>query len=164
MKDGRIQVRASSMIDRLFGFLSSTPHDEAKGVNQFIVAGQSITGFVSFRSPFKSSRTVVAVLGQTPQDLPVLVYSLKDAKINAQVQGDFSVRSPDGMTSFNVTPGYWVGTLPAPVAAGFWFSRHPFLLGVLAVLIALLISVPLYIYLKALERKRLGREQAANEG
>ena len=158
-QDGRLRVRATSMIDRLFGFLSSTPHDEAASVNQFLVAGQSITGFVSFRSPYNSRRTVVAVLGQTAAELPPLVYSLKDPKINAQIQGDFSVRSPDGMTSFNVTPGYWVGTLPAPVAAGFWFSRHPFLLGVLAVAIALLISIPLYIFLKALERKRLGRNE-----
>ncbi|MEH3107727.1 MAG: UDP-forming cellulose synthase catalytic subunit [Sphingomonas fennica] len=159
MQDGRIRVRATSLIDRVFGFLSSTPHDEVKTVNEFLVAGQAITGFVSFRSPYTSGRTVVAVLGQTAQNLPELVYGLRDAKLNAQVQGDLSVLSPDGMTSFQVTPGYWVGKLPVTAAAGFWFSRHPFLLGVLAVLVALLISVPLYFYLKSVERKRLGRAE-----
>ncbi|WCT73310.1 UDP-forming cellulose synthase catalytic subunit [Sphingomonas naphthae] len=159
VQEGNIRVRSASMIDRLFGFLSSTPHDEVQTVNQFLVTGQSVTGYVSFRSPFTSSRTVVAVVGQTAADLPPLVYSLKDPKVNAQVQGDFSVRSPDGMTSFNVTPGYWVGNLPVLVQTGFWFSRHPFLLGVLAVIIALLISVPVYFYLKSVERKRLSRNE-----
>ncbi|WP_243395616.1 UDP-forming cellulose synthase catalytic subunit [Sphingomonas oleivorans] len=159
LDNGRLNVAANSLIDRLFGWLSSTPQDEIDGVNQFLVRGQSFAGFSGFRSPYDASHSVVAVLGTTPAELPDLVYALKNPKLNAQVRGDLSVRSPDGMASFNVMPGYWVGELPFWTRIGFWLSRHPLLMGLGAVLAALMISIPAYGFLKSQERRRLARTQ-----
>lgn len=117
----------------------------------------SFQGFVSFRSPLDSGHNIVALLATDPAQLPSLVYGLLDRKTNAQVQGDVAVLTDDGVRSFRSGDTYWSSALPWWLAVAFWFSENPIMLGLLAIVAAILIAGPTYLFLKAQERRRLAQ-------
>jgi cellulose synthase (UDP-forming) len=151
------RVEARSPIERVFNFLSPVETDQPGDVEDAMQATDSFAGIISFRSPFDSDHSVVALLATQPSQLPQLVYSLLDIKTNAQVQGDVAVVTDDGVRSFRSGPTYWSGSLPFWLAWAFWFSERPLLLGVLALIAAILIAGPIYLFLKAQERRRLAQ-------
>ncbi|MGC4252380.1 MAG: hypothetical protein QM605_13210, partial [Sphingobium sp.] len=63
--------------------------------------------------------------------------------------------SGDGMTSFAVGSGYWVGHLPFWMKIAYWFSQRPLLMAAGGLIAALLLAAPLYLYLSRQERRRL---------
>lgn len=87
-----------------------------------------------------------------------MIDGLADVKINSQVQGDLSVVNGDGMSSFAAVNGRrsWDKTIchcgcGSPVVS----SGHPLLMAFSGLLVALLVSGPIYMILKRQERKRL---------
>jgi len=153
-QDGRLQVAQRSVLARVFG--GNSPFDRAPDeASALLYDTNSFTGIVSFQSPLESGRTVIALLASDTLNLPAMVEGLADVKINAQVQGDLSVVDGDGMSSFAVGSGYWVGELPIWMRIAYWFSQHPVLMALSGVVVALLISGPAYMFLKRQERKRL---------
>ena len=59
------------------------------------------------------------------------------------------------MASFAVGDGYWVGSLPVWMKIAFWMSQRPFLIALGGLLVAFLISAPVYLLFKRQEAKRL---------
>lgn len=151
------QVATRTALDRAFNFLSPFKVDTPGEIEEAMQSTDSFQGFVSFQSPYDGARSVVALLATSTAQLPQLVYGLLDIKTNAQVQGDVSVLTEDGMRSFRSGGTYWAGSLPWWLAIAFWFSGKPAMLAVLAILAAILISGPLYLFLKAQERRRLAQ-------
>lgn len=152
---GKLQVAERNFIERAFDFVSPDQHDSPKSVGDYIYNTNSFTGIISFESPFDRGRSVVAVLADDPTNLPTMIAGLADVKMNAQVQGDISVSTGDGMTSFAVGDSYWSGSLPLWMKIAYWLSGRPLLLALGGVLAALLIAAPIYHMLKRQERKRL---------
>jgi len=153
-EDGRLRVAQRSPIARVFA--GASPFDRSpQQADEFLYGADSFSGITSFESPFDSGRTVVAVLARDTVALPLLVDSLADVKVNAQVQGDLSIANGEGMASFAVGSSYWVGELPIWVRIAFWFSQHPLLMALSGVIVALLVAGPIYHFLKRQERKRL---------
>lgn len=120
-----------------------------------VYAAKGFSGIVSFQSPFTHGRTVVALLADQTSTLPSLVDGLNDDKVNAQVQGDLSVATGDGMSSFSIMPTYWVGDLPFWMKIAYWFSRHPLLMAMSGLLVALVLTGPVYLYFRMQARRRL---------
>lgn len=154
-QDGRLHVTERSPITRLFDTFSPFNRDKTDAAEEFLYATDSFSGIVSFQSPFESARTVIAILSKDTVNLPQLVEGLADAKINAQVQGDLSVVDGETMSSFAVGDGYWVGSLPFWMKIAYWFSQRPLVLALSGLLVALLVSGPVYMILKRQERRRL---------
>lgn len=153
--DGRFRVRERSLVERGFNVLSPYARTPANTVDGFLYSTTAFSGLTSFESPFSSSRTVVAVLAKEPEMLPSLIASLSDVVVNAQVQGDLSVVVGDGMVSYAVGEGYWVGTLPVWLKMAYLASQRPVLMAMAGLLLALLLSWPLYAMLRRQERRRL---------
>lgn len=147
------QRTALQYVEALFG--GSNLQDSGSDAQGVVYAAHGFSGIVSFQSPFTAGRTVVAVLADNPAALPTLVDGLSDDKINAQVQGDLSVATGDGMTSFAVMPTYWVGNLPIWMRIAYWFSRHPLLMAMSGLLVALILSGPAYLYFSRQAKRRL---------
>jgi cellulose synthase (UDP-forming) len=141
-------------VEALFGG-SQWEGNSSQDAQSVVYAAKGFSGIVSFQSPFTADRTVVALLADQPGTLPSLVAGLNDEKTNAQVQGDLSVVTGDGMTSFAILPTYWVGSLPVWMKIAFWFSRHPLLMALSGVLVALALSGPVYLYFSRQARRRL---------
>lgn len=154
-EDGRLHVTERSPLVRFFDLFSPFDRDTTDKAEEFLFATDTFSGIVSFQSPFESARTVIAILAKDPATLPQLVEDLADVKINAQVQGDLSVVDGEGMSSFMVGDGYWVGSLPIWMKVAYWFSQRPLILALSGFLVALLVSGPIYMMLKRQERRRL---------
>jgi cellulose synthase (UDP-forming) len=152
-----LRVAARSEVGRVFSFLSPIQSDAPAEIEDAMQATDSFQGIVSFRSPFDDGHSVVALLATEATQLPQLVYGLLDRKTNAQVQGDVAIMTDDGVRSFRGGDTYWSGSLPWWLATAFWFSERPLLLGLLGILAAILITGPIYLFLKAQERRRLAQ-------
>lgn len=139
-------------VTALFGDRGLTNEAE---VEPMIHAARGFSGIVSFQSPFASDRTVVALIADDAADLPALVDGMADAKINAQIQGDMSVTTGDGMSSFALGSTYWVGSLPIWMKLAFWFSQHPLLMAFGTLILALGLTGPVYAYFRRQARLRL---------
>ncbi|PZN97311.1 MAG: cellulose synthase catalytic subunit (UDP-forming) [Alphaproteobacteria bacterium] len=151
----RFQVRERSLVTRGFDAISPYDRSPASTVNEFLYGAAAFTGVTSFESPFSSGRTVVAVLASSPEALPAMVASFADVAVNAQVQGDLSVVMGDGMASYAVGDGYWVGSLPPWLKVAYWASQRPLLMGISGLLLAVLLSFPIFSLLRRQARKRL---------
>lgn len=154
-QDGRLRVAERTPVERVFDVFSPYDRSDPAAADSFLSGSDSFTGIVGFQSPFDSDRSVVALLASDPEDLPQLVTGLNDVKINAQVQGDLSVVYGEGMTSFAVGSGYWVGSLPLWMKIAYWMSQRPLLIALGGLLVAFLISAPVHRLLKRQEAKRL---------
>ncbi|QXQ05065.1 UDP-forming cellulose synthase catalytic subunit [Sphingosinicellaceae bacterium] len=153
--DGRFQVRERSYVRRAFDTVSPYERDPVSTVNGFLYSAAAFTGITSFESPFSPGRTVVAILATDPVTLPQMVAGFSEVRINALVQGDLSVVVGDGMSSFAVGDGYWIGSLPPWLKIAYWFSQYPLLLALSAILVAVLLSYPIFRMLRRQERDRL---------
>ncbi|MBB4858033.1 cellulose synthase (UDP-forming) [Novosphingobium chloroacetimidivorans] len=156
--DGVLHVAERSplqYIGALFGGMKSDSPADAEPV---VYGSRDFSGIVSFRSPFASKRTVVALLADNGANLPMLVDGMADEKINAAIQGDLAVTSGEGMTSFAVGQNYWVGTLPLWMRTAYWFSQRPFLMGLFTVLLAAILASPAYFYFRKQAARRLGEK------
>ena len=143
-------------VEALFGGMKSDNPADAEPV---VYGSRDFSGLVSFKSPFGSKRTVVALLADNGANLPMLVDGMSDDKINAAIQGDLAVTTGDGMTSFAVGQTYWVGSLPLWMKTAYWFSQRPVLMGLFAVLLAAMLASPAYFYFRSQAARRLGEKE-----
>jgi len=155
-ENGALRVNERTPLQYLEALLGGSEwHGSSDDAQSVVYAAKGFSGIVSFQSPFTAGRTVVALLADQPATLPALVDGLNDEKTNAQVQGDLSVVTGDGMTSFAIQPQYWVGSLPAWMKLGYWFAQHPLLMALSALIVALLLTGPVYLYFSRQARRRL---------
>lgn len=154
---GRFQVIERNPVERLFGLVAPYGTSDPDEANSFLTSTDRFNGFVSFQSPYDSGRTVVAMLASDGADLPAIVQSLNDQKVNEQVQGDLSVADGEGMRSFAVSSVYWNGNLPVWMRVAWWFSQRPLLMALGGVLVALFLAGPLYLLLRRQQRRRLNQ-------
>jgi cellulose synthase (UDP-forming) len=154
-RDARLQVRARGAIARAMQFLSPDAHGSDKELDDALYGADAFTGIASFQSPYDDDRTVVALLASEPVNLPQMISGLADVDVNADVQGDLSIFTGDGMLSFAAADRYWVGALPVWMKAAFWLSQRPWLLALAGVLAAIALAWPAYLFLSRQERKRL---------
>jgi cellulose synthase (UDP-forming) len=156
--NGVLRVSERSPLQYVGALFGGMRPDMSSDAEPTVYGARDFSGIVSFRSPYGSKRTVVALLADNGANLPLLVDGLADEKINAAVQGDLSVTTGEGMTSFAVGPTYWVGALPLWMRAAYWFSQRPLLMGLFTVLLAALLASPAYFYFRRQAARRLGEK------
>jgi len=155
-ENGALRVNQRSPLQYVEALLGGSAwHGTSDDAQSVVYAAKGFSGIVSFQSPFTSGRTVVALLADQPGTLPGLVDGLNDEKTNAQVQGDLSVVTGDGMTSFAIQPTYWVGDLPAWMKLAYWFAQHPLLMALSGLIVAMALTGPTYLYFSRQARRRL---------
>ncbi len=141
-------TRRAQLLDgltRLFG---------GKGADA-VLDGRDFAGLASFRSPYGGRRVVVAVLSSDPSTLPATMRRLTLPTNIFKVQGDLTADASDGVKGYRVGPIFWRGTLSPLIFILWWFSRNPLLLALGFVGAALILSGPVFLFYKALEKRRL---------
>ncbi|WP_257558511.1 UDP-forming cellulose synthase catalytic subunit [Sphingobium sp. CFD-2] len=154
-RDGALQVTERSPLEIAQGFFARGASNSPQDAQQLIYNARGFSGIVSFRSPFDSARSVVALLADDPAALPQLVSGMANTKINAQIQGDLAVTDGEGMASFAIGPRYWTGSLPFWMRIAYWFSQHPILMAAGGLVVALLLAGPAYLYFARQAKRRL---------
>ncbi|WP_159980906.1 MULTISPECIES: UDP-forming cellulose synthase catalytic subunit [unclassified Novosphingobium] len=157
-ENGRLRVAERSSLQYVTSLFGGSQENDPMVAAPLVYDARGFSGIVSFRSPYASDRTVVALLADDGNALPALVDGLTDAKINASIQGDLAVTSGDGMTSFAISERYWVGSLPIWMKLAYWTSQHPMLLGLFTLVLAVILAGPAYLYFRRQAHKRLGRQ------
>ncbi|EJL20984.1 UDP-forming cellulose synthase catalytic subunit [Novosphingobium sp. AP12] len=157
-ENGRLRVAERSPLQYVTSLFGGTQEDDPMAAAPLVYDARGFSGIISFRSPYASDRTVVALLADDGGALPDLVNGLADTKVNASVQGDLAVTRGDGMTSFEITERYWVGSLPIWMKVAYWTSQRPMLLGLFTLVLAAILAGPAYLYFRRQAQRRLGRK------
>ena len=155
---GHLEVTERSPLQFVTSFFGGTEHNDPMTAAPLVYNARGFSGLVSFRSPYSSDRTVVALLSDNAAALPALVEGMADVKINAAIQGDLAVTKGDGMASFAIGERYWVGSLPVWMKLAYWFSQRPMLMGLFSLLLAVILAGPAYLYFRRQAQRRLGQQ------
>ncbi|ATU72397.1 UDP-forming cellulose synthase catalytic subunit [Komagataeibacter rhaeticus] len=83
---------------------------------------------VAAQSPFAAQRSVVAVLGGTPDALSAMVRDLRDPADTPRFQGDMVIRHGARLDSYRTGGLYTVGNMPAWMLPDWYLGGHPLLL------------------------------------
>lgn len=158
-ENGHLRVTERTPLENATSLFGGTEREDPMAAAPLVYDARGFSGFVSYRSPYTSDRTVVALLSSDVAGLPDLVEGMDDAKINAQIQGDLSVTLGDGMSSFALGDRYWVGSLPFWMKVAYWTSQRPWMLGLFTILIAVILAGPAYLYFRRQAQRRLGTQE-----
>ena len=165
-RDLPAQVAATSRVMRLDDPVFSGSYD----LRSFHLTGKSADGrvelkaagdlgaLISFESPLRRDRTVVAVTGATPTGLHAALAALADSGIAAGIRGDVTFVRGRNVSSYEVASSYYVGDLGWWQVIWFHLSRHPVLLVGIALLASVLAALLLYRTLRRRAARRLAAQ------
>lgn len=114
-----------------------------------------LAALVGFESPLKNGRSVVALTGDNGELIDALALSMNNPKITPGFHGDLVLQSGKRIEGFQTGPTYYVGHLPFWTHLRWYLSRQPFMLMLLIGVVALLVAVVSFRYLRKLADKRL---------
>ena len=105
---------------------------------------------VGVQSPLNSGRSVVALLGGSPDAVAAMVTTLRDPDQAPLIQGDLGLMSGGRFTSYRVGAQYTVGRLPFWLYPSWLLRDQP--LGVVGVMVIGSVLVAIF-YFFALRRR-----------
>ena len=117
-------------------------------------AGDNLAALMSFESPLKKHRTVVALTAGTPERLVEVAELLQLPGKSPFVKDDLILINGDELNHYQVGETYWVGKLPLVTRVYWFFSNQPLIMLVLAVLVCLVLAVMMYRALRSLATRR----------
>jgi cellulose synthase operon protein B len=103
-----------------------------------------LAALMSFESPLRGGRTVVALVGNNAEAERSLLSALQDEGKTSLMHGALAVLRGDAVQSFRPDDIYYVGSLPWWQWLWFHFSRHALLLIVMALVMAVAVGLLLY--------------------
>ena len=110
---------------------------------------------MSFESPIRRGRTVVALMASDAAAARSLVAALEDNARVSQIRGGLAVVRNDGVQSFAADEVYYVGSLTFWQWLWFHFAHHALLLIIVALALAVAVALLLYGGLQRLVSARL---------
>ncbi|WP_246379116.1 UDP-forming cellulose synthase catalytic subunit [Gluconacetobacter johannae] len=157
--DGRITVGQHIGLQSIWHLFQDRDHTGLRnGVSANLntpIAGAGL--LIGAQSPFAADRSVVAVLGDTPQRLQDVILALHDRHVTPLIQGDLTLKNGDEITSYRTAPLYTVGSLPFWMWPDWYFGGNPVVLYLVGLLGAGLLALVVWRWLRARSRRRVGR-------
>lgn len=154
--DNLLSVREPTQWQKIQRWMTGDWNAEGLEADRYFSSNESWRGFVSFRSPWNSERTVVTALGSNDDQLARLHGDLASARINAGIRGDAAIiTNENGVRSFRVGPQYPRGEMPLHLLVIWYANQHSGLLAVLGLCFSVVLGLALYALLKRRAHKRL---------
>jgi cellulose synthase operon protein B len=129
--------------------------DAGAAPHVLIQADGTLGALLSFESPLRRGRTVVALVGSDAAAARSLVAALEDSARVSQIRGGLAVVRNDTVQSFAADEVYYVGSLTLWQWLWFHFAHHALLLIILALAAAVAVALLLYGGLQRLVSARL---------
>jgi cellulose synthase operon protein B len=130
---------------------------DASHDNEVSINGNGELGaFISFESPLSSSHTVVAFTASDDAAAQSLLAALEDDGKVALIRGDLVIVRGADVQSFQGDQVYYVGSLSWWIWLWFHLSRHPVLLTLLAIGMAIVVAMLVYGWLQRRLQRRMG--------
>src|SRR5690606_8122356 len=114
-----------------------------------------MAAIVGMESPFQPKRSMIGLLGSTPEDFRLLQEALRDPGKRDAMYGSVAIVRTSGVVSEVTGPHYFVGKLQWWQRLWFHLSDQPILLASLAALCVLILAVIVWMSLKWIARRRL---------
>jgi cellulose synthase operon protein B len=130
--------------------------EESAAPRVLVQAGGSLAALLSFESPLRGGRTVIALTGSDDTAAQTLVAALEDESKVPLIRGALAVVRDGTIQSYEGDELYYVGSLSWWQWLWFHFSRHSLLLTVLLLAAATTAGLLLYGGLQRLVARRLG--------
>ncbi|WP_246384844.1 UDP-forming cellulose synthase catalytic subunit [Gluconacetobacter asukensis] len=111
---------------------------------------------IGAQSPFDSHRSVVAIMGDTPERLQEMVLALRDAAVHPLIQGDLVIKNGERISSYRTAPRYTVGSLPLWMWPAWYLDGHLFGLSLVGLLGTGLLAYVIWRGLRRRAHRRLG--------
>lgn len=154
--DNLLSVREPSQWQKIQRWMAGDWNADGLEADRYFSSNESWRGFVSFRSPWSSGRTVVTAIGSSDDQLSRLHSDLASPKINAGIRGDAAIiTNENGVRSFRVGTQYPRGEMPMHLMVIWYANQHSGLLAVLGLCFSIIVGLALYALLKKRARKRL---------
>lgn len=154
--DNLLSVREPTQWQKIQRWMTGDWNADGLEADRYFSSNESWRGFVSFRSPWSSGRTVVTAIGSSDDQLSRLHSDLTSPKINAGIRGDAAIiTNENGVRSFRVGSQYPRGEMPLHLMVIWYANQHSGLLAVLGLCFSIIVGLALYALLKKRARKRL---------
>ncbi|WP_312670529.1 cellulose biosynthesis cyclic di-GMP-binding regulatory protein BcsB [Pseudescherichia sp.] len=154
--DNLLSVREPTQWQKIQRWMAGDWNADGLEADRYFSSNESWRGFVSFRSPWSSERTVVTAIGSSDDQLSRLHSDLTSPKINAGIRGDAAIiTNENGVRSFRVGAQYPRGEMPMHLMVIWYANQHSGLLAVLGLCFSIIVGLALYALLKKRARKRL---------
>lgn len=114
-----------------------------------------MAAIVGFQSPYNDSRSVIALLADSPRGYRLLNNALNDSGKRAAIAGSVAVIREADVQGIRVGGIYYAGHLPWFERLWFALSNRPVLLAILAAVSVVLLAWVLWRLLRILSRRRL---------
>ncbi len=145
--------RSADLFYDWFGF-GTQPNPEVANIQQMSGNGP-LALMTGFQSPVTLGRSVITINTVVPEQQPVLLDAMDKAIFSNDFHGSVAFIQPQRIDSMLVGPTYYVGHLPFWTAIWFPLSKHPILVGLLAILSVLILSLLVLKALKRIAERRL---------
>jgi len=149
-------VKEPTLLDNLRGWLAGDWNRQAVSADRYFSSNEDWRGFVSYRSPWSSSRVVVMTVATDDEQLSRLHNDLKLQRINAGIRGDAAIITDEnGVRSFRVGAQFPSGEMPWYMMVVWYANQHAVVLALLALLISAIVGLSTFVLLKRHAWKRL---------
>lgn len=150
--------------DLVPSFMSGRSRFEGSGGERSevdVVASGSLGALLGFESPQASNRSVVALVGTDADAAGAVIDALEDEGKVPFIRGDLAIVRAGVVQSYQGDSFYYVGSLPWWKWIWFHLSRHPVLLTLVTLAVAIILAMWIYGWLQRRVATRLGGRAAA---
>ncbi|MBD8163965.1 cellulose biosynthesis cyclic di-GMP-binding regulatory protein BcsB [Erwinia persicina] len=149
-------VKVPNMLDNLRGWLTGDWYRQTLDADRYFSSNEDWRGFISYRSPWNSSRLVVMTVATDDNQLARLHNDMTSSRINAGIRGDTAIITDEnGIRSFTVGAQFPSGQMPWYMMVVWYANQHAVLLALLALCCSALVGLSVYVLLKRHSWRRL---------
>ena len=156
-------VKVPNTLDKLRGWLTGDWYRQTLDADRYFSSNEDWRGFISYRSPWNSSRLVVMTVATDDNQLSRLHHDMTSARINAGIRGDTAIITDEnGIRSFRVGAQFPSGQMPWYMMVVWYANQHSVLLSLLALFCSVLVGLSAYVLLQRHSRRRLQPKNNSN--
>jgi cellulose synthase (UDP-forming) len=123
--------------------------------------GEDAAALIGAEAPDGHGRSVVALVGGSPQAVAALVRAIRDPKLMPQIQGDLMLLAGGTATSYRSGGIYTVGSLPFWLLPEWWLEDQPGAILFIMLIAAVILATCLYRVLRWRAGRRVVRRRTA---
>ena len=156
-------VKVPNILDNLRGWLTGDWYRQTLDADRYFSSNEDWRGFISYRSPWNSSRLVVMTVATDDNQLARLHIDMTSPRINAGIRGDTAIITDEnGIRSFRVGAQFPSGQMPWYMMVVWYANQHAVLLSLLALFCSTVVGLSVYVLLKRHARRRLQPNNNSN--
>ncbi|MGE0226135.1 MAG: UDP-forming cellulose synthase catalytic subunit [Acetobacteraceae bacterium] len=114
VENSRLQVQLPNALQGIWYLFGDRTGEERQRAAVALTGplGERTAALIGTASPLAAKRSVVALLGGSPQGLKDMIEAMRDIKLTPEIQGDLALLAGGSITSYRGGDSYTVGRLP----------------------------------------------------